>query len=66
MKIIPKRICIYPTDIELITGLSIRQSRIIHNDAKALFKKSRKQALTIDDLSNYLKIPKELIEPFLK
>lgn len=65
MKTIPKRICVYPLDIALITGQTIRQSRIIHNDAKAFFKKNRKQALTTTELSAYLKIPLEMIEPFL-
>lgn len=65
MKKIPKRICVYPTDIVLITGYSIRQSRLVHNDAKAFYKKSKKEALTTDELANYLKIPKELIETFL-
>ena len=65
MKTIPKRVGIYPHDIMLITGHTIRQSRIIHNDAKAFFKKNRKQILTSLELSSYLKIPLELIEPFL-
>lgn len=66
MRTILKRVCIYPYDIALITGFTIRQSRIIHNDAKAFFKKTRIQALTVDEFSSYMKIPKELIEPFLK
>ncbi len=66
MKSIPKRVCIYPHDITLITGFTIRQSRAVHNDAKAFYKKSKIQALTVDEFSEYMKIPKELIEPFLK
>ncbi len=66
MRTIPNRICVYPYDIELLTGHTIRQSRIIYNDAKAFFKKSKKEALTINELSGFLKIPIELIEPFIK
>jgi hypothetical protein len=66
MNSIPKRVCIYPHDIALIMGLTLRQSRSIHTDAKVFFKKTRIQALTIDEFSNYIKIPRELIDPFIK
>ncbi|WP_395066763.1 hypothetical protein [Flavobacterium sp.] len=66
MKTIPNRVCIYPHDIALITGLTLRQCRNIHNDAKAFFKKTKIQPLTVDDFCSYMKIPKETVEPFIK
>jgi hypothetical protein len=66
MKTFPKRVCIYPNDIALIMGLTVRQSRVIHSDAKDFFQKTKIQALTVDEFSSYIKIPKELIDPFLK
>lgn len=51
------RLCIYPKDIQRITGKSERYSRdLIHKIRKSLNKEDH-QVVTIEELSTYLGIP---------
>lgn len=53
-----KRICIYPKDIQQITGKSERQCRTILNKIKEELKKEKHQAVTFDEFYEYMGIPK--------
>jgi thymidine kinase len=50
------RICIYPKDIERITGKSIRQSRNIITKIKQKLQKEHHQVVTIDEFCLYMGI----------
>jgi len=60
-----KRICIYPQDIQKITGKSERQCRNIINDIKIYFKKQKHQVVTIDEFCNYMGLKQEQIIHFI-
>lgn len=49
-----KRICIYPKDIQQITGKSERQSRNIMNSIKKLLNKQKHQAVTLEEFCHYM------------
>ncbi|WP_291117729.1 hypothetical protein [Flavobacterium sp. UBA6135] len=53
MKPGPKRVCIYPKDIQLITGKSYRQSTRLMRKIKDEYGKLDKEFLTIDEFCNY-------------
>ena len=53
MKPLRKRICIYPKDIELITGKSYRQSARLAQKIKQELNKTEKDFLTFDDFCKY-------------
>ena len=53
MKAVPKRVCIYPKDIQLITGKSYRQSSRIHQQIKAELKKPENGFITIAEFCTY-------------
>ena len=59
------RLCIYPKDIQRITGKSERYSRdLIHKIRKSLNKEDH-QVITIDELSTYLGIPLHSVQAFI-
>ena len=60
------RICIYPQDIQQITGKSERQCRNILNDIKVFYKKEKHQLITIEEFSNYMGLDCSYVEKFLK
>jgi len=62
MKPAMKRICIYPKDIQVITGKSYRQSARLAQKIKEEFDKADKEFLTIADFSKYTGIPYEEFE----
>jgi hypothetical protein len=51
-----KRICIYPKDIQQITGKSERQCRNIINNIRKKLSKEKHQAVTFDEFYQYLGI----------
>lgn len=59
-----KRICIYPKDIQRITGKSIRSSRTLFNEMRNYFEKEPHQLLTIYEFAQYTNIELEAIETF--
>lgn len=61
-----KRICIYPKDIQLITGKSERHSRNIIANIKKQLNKQKHQAVTIDEFCNYMGIQKEGLQQYIK
>ncbi|MBA5628922.1 hypothetical protein [Moheibacter lacus] len=62
MKLPMKRICIYPKDIQLITGKSYRQSARLAQKIKKELNKPEKEFLTIDDFCLYTGINYEQFE----
>lgn len=60
------RVCIYPKDIQRITGKSERQSRRILNEIRILHKKERHQLVTVSEFGNYMGISLGEIVVFLK
>jgi len=61
MKIEFKRVCIYPKDIQLITGKSYRQSTRIMQMAKKDFNKLENEFLTIEEFCIYSGIKYEQV-----
>ncbi|WP_010136508.1 hypothetical protein [Ochrovirga pacifica] len=64
MKII--RACIYPKDIQCITGRSERYSRRLLNEIRAHFDKQPYQFITHQEFSEYTGIDIEIIKDYLK
>jgi len=62
---IPKRICIYPKDIQLITGRSERYGRKLLQTIRENLDKESHQFITIDEFSEYTGIKEEIVKQFL-
>ena len=60
------RICIYPKDIQIITGKSERYGRDIIKKIKEKLKKQNHQLVTIDEFCTYMGIQKAEIISFIK
>ena len=61
-----KRICIYPKDIQLITGRSERYGRKLIQDIRKYFGKESHQFITINEFSEYSGIEIEEINKYIK
>jgi hypothetical protein len=65
MKNEPKRICIYPKDIQRITGKSYRQSiRMLQKIRKDL-NKLENELVSIDEFCLYTSLKYEQVEPLI-
>ncbi|MEQ8472545.1 MAG: hypothetical protein RIC35_15245 [Marinoscillum sp.] len=62
---IPKRIIIYPKDVQRITGRTERYGRKLLNQIKKELKKDDHQLVTIHDFADYTGIELEHIKPYL-
>ena len=60
------RICIYPKDVQLITGKSERWGREKKKKIKEKFNKEDHQLVTIDELCSYLGIEPDVIRKLLR
>ena len=60
-----KRICIYPKDIQLITGRSDRYGRKLLKEMRVHFDKKPHQFVTIYEFSEYTGIDLEIINEFV-
>ncbi|MFD1316187.1 hypothetical protein [Namhaeicola litoreus] len=49
-----KRICIYPQDVEIITGKSERYGRKVIKTIKDNLKKEKHQLVTVEEFCNYM------------
>ena len=49
----PKRLCIFPKDIQLITGRSARYGRNVINEIKIKLNKQPHQYVTIQEFAEY-------------
>ena len=63
MKII--RACIYPKDIQCITGRSERYGRKLLNEIKVHFGKEQHQFITTEEFAEYSGIKQEIIQEYL-
>lgn len=64
MKII--RACIYPKDVQCITGRSERYGRKLLKDIRAYFGKAEHQFITSEEFAEYSGINVEIINEYLK
>jgi len=62
---IKKRICIYPQDVQLITGKSERYGRKIIKMIKDKLHKQKHQLVTIDEFCTYMGLEKEEISELI-
>ena len=60
-----KRACIYPKDIQRITGRSERYGRKLLNDIKNYFDKEPHQFVTINEFSEYSGIEISIINLYI-
>lgn len=65
MKNVPKRICIYPKDIERITGKSYRQCTRMLLDIKVKLNKKGNQMVSIEEFCLHTGLKREEVEPFI-
>jgi hypothetical protein len=63
MKIV--RACIYPKDIQCITGRSERYGRNLLNKVKAHFGKEPHQFITVKEFSEYSGIEEEIVNEYI-
>ena len=61
----PKRIIVYPKDIQRITGKGERYSRMLLKSIKTHFNKEDHQVVSVEDLSKYLGLKVEEVEKCL-
>jgi hypothetical protein len=61
-----KRICIYPKDVQAITGKGERQSRNIVQQIKKLHNKEKHQPITIDEFCDYMSFDIEKVIPLIR
>lgn len=57
-----ERICIYPKDVQVITGKSERWGRDIIKKIKETYNKEKHQLVTIEEFCNYTGLSHELVE----
>ncbi len=60
------RACIYPKDIQRITGRSERYGRKLLNDIKAHFGKKSYQFITAEEFAEYSGIKEEIVKEYLE
>ncbi|MCX2573998.1 hypothetical protein [Pedobacter sandarakinus] len=57
-----KRVCIYPKDVSLLTGKSLRHAQMMLKNLKLLLGKNKFQYITIDEFAEYSGIDKAMVE----
>ena len=62
MKALPTRVCIYPKDIQRITGKSERYGRILINIIRKAYSKKSHQFVTVQEFCAYSGIGEELVK----
>lgn len=60
------RVCIYPKDIQLITGRSERYGRKLINQIKAHLDKESHQFVTAEEFANYSGIKLDIVKNYLR
>lgn len=61
-----KRVCMYPKDVQWITGKSERQSRDIVLKIKRYYKKEKHQPISIEEFCKYMALDVNIITPLIK
>lgn len=62
MKSENKRVCIYPKDIQRITGKSYRQSIRVLQKIKIVYNKQPNQVVSIEEFCSYIGLKYEQVE----
>jgi hypothetical protein len=65
MNHIPKRVCIYPKDIQRITGKSYRQSIRILNEIRKSLRKPKNSLVSIDEFCSHTGLNIEHVLPLI-
>lgn len=65
MKTSQTRLCIYPKDVQRITGKTERYSRMLLKKIKLHFNKEDHQVITIEEFSVYMGLKKEDVLLFI-
>jgi hypothetical protein len=65
MKTESKRLCIYPKDIQRITGKSYRQSVRLMQKTRKKLTKLENEFVSVDEFCQYTSFKYEQVEPFL-
>ena len=60
------RLCIYPKDIQVITGRSDRYGRNLIRKIKDHFKKQQHQVVTVDEFCQYMGLQPETVAKQLR
>ena len=56
-----KRLCIYPKDIQIITGRSDRYGRNLIKKIKEHLKKQQHQVVTVEEFSQYMGLKQDIV-----
>ena len=65
MKIEQKRLCIYPKDIQRITGKSYRQSARLLQKIRSDLNKLENEFVSVEEFCNYTSLKIEQVEPLI-
>jgi hypothetical protein len=65
MKLVRARLCIYPKDVQLITGKSERYSRMLLQKVKQQLNKQEHQFVSIEEFCSYTGLKIEQVQPLL-
>lgn len=65
MKTESKRVCIYPKDIQRITGKSYRQSIRLMQKIREALNKQQQEFVSIEEFCQYTSLKYELVEPLI-
>jgi hypothetical protein len=65
MKMEKKRICIYPKDIQLITGKSYRQSTRLLQKIRKDLNKLENEFVSVEEFCQYTSLKIEQVEPLI-
>ena len=57
-----KRVCIYPKDVSLLRGKSLRHAQMMLKNLKLLLGKDKFQYVTIEEFADYYGIDKMIVE----
>jgi hypothetical protein len=60
-----KRICIYPKDVQRITGKSERYGRSLLSQIKAHYQKQEHQFVSVDEFCQYTGLKTEQVYPLI-
>ena len=65
MKMENKRLCIYPKDIQRITGKSYRQSLRLLKEIRKRLNKLENEFVSVEEFCQYTSLKKEQVELFI-
>jgi hypothetical protein len=61
-----ERICIYPKDVQIVTGKSERWGRDVLRKIKKQFSKEEHQLVTVDEFCNYMGLDSISVKELLR